>query len=254
MDWLATSKQLLDPYSIKARLIPGLLLVLPALFYFAVTYGPQDPTLTIALSLLGSCGVPYLLSGIVRSHGLRAQERLVKNWGGMPTTLLLRHSNSRLPSKLKHQYHEIIADLYGIPMPSEKIERSSPEFSDDCYLTATKYLLAATRQRDDFPLIHKELASYGFARNCYGIRWLGLITSTVVLFKIAIDVGLLSSGTVDGFSHSVSQISLSTAIIALASFFMVYVWLIHFDSNTVEVAGYCYGERLLEALPQIKKC
>lgn len=79
--------QLKDPYEQKARVFPGLLVVLPLLVPLLWIFGPKNPILTTLLGLIVSCGAVYALASIARGMGKRLEEKLVARWGGMPTTL-----------------------------------------------------------------------------------------------------------------------------------------------------------------------
>ena len=45
MQWAAVFEKLLDPYDVKARLFPGLLVLLPAIAFLALLYGATNPVL-----------------------------------------------------------------------------------------------------------------------------------------------------------------------------------------------------------------
>ncbi|WP_436825348.1 hypothetical protein [Variovorax sp. DT-64] len=50
---------LLDPYERKARIFPGLLVVLPLLIPMVCIFGHKDPAMTAVIALIGGCGVTY---------------------------------------------------------------------------------------------------------------------------------------------------------------------------------------------------
>lgn len=54
--------------------------------------------------------------------------------------------------------------------------------ADEQYAAVTRELRRLTRDRKRFPLVYRELTNYGFARNLYGCKPLGLTISGVVLF------------------------------------------------------------------------
>lgn len=63
--------KLLDPYDLTARLLPGLLVLLPAILCIAVLYGAKSPIAVALVSVLATCGGPYLLSSFVRTWPTR---------------------------------------------------------------------------------------------------------------------------------------------------------------------------------------
>lgn len=118
-------ESLRDPYERKARVFPGLLVVLPLLVPIICIYGPKHPIVTAVLALVGGCGAIYSLASIARGLGKAVEERLINEWGGMPTTLILRHRDTRLETTSKTQYHSLIYAKLGIAMPTLAEELSS---------------------------------------------------------------------------------------------------------------------------------
>lgn len=86
MQWGSAVAKLLDPYDMKARLLPGLLVLLPAIVFLALLYGPKNPAPATLLSVISACGGPYLLASFIRTRGQNAQEGLYKKWGAQPSS------------------------------------------------------------------------------------------------------------------------------------------------------------------------
>ena len=105
MNWTVNFDKMLDPYDVKARLFPGLLVLLPALLFLGLLYGTKSPLVVGLSAVLGTCGGPYLLANFVRTWGQRAQDRLFQEWGAPPSTIILRHRDTTLPSQTKLRYH-----------------------------------------------------------------------------------------------------------------------------------------------------
>jgi len=80
-----------DPYDRQARLYPALLCLLPLLALIALLYAPNVSALTGVVTLAVSCGGLFLMTNICREMGKRLEEQLFREWGGKPTTQLLRH-------------------------------------------------------------------------------------------------------------------------------------------------------------------
>lgn len=72
--------------------------------------------------LLGGCGAIYALASVARGRGKQLEEMLVAKWGGMPTTIALRHRDKFLDGVSKQRYHTAITAKLGIDMP--RTERS----------------------------------------------------------------------------------------------------------------------------------
>ena len=126
--------KILDPYDLTARLLPGLLVLLPAILCIAVLYGAKSPLAVALGSVLATCGGPYLLSSFVRTWGQRAQDRLFRQWGGQPTTLLLRHRHDHLPPLTKGRYRELAASRLSVALPTDVEEEDDPTKADQAYV------------------------------------------------------------------------------------------------------------------------
>jgi hypothetical protein len=57
----------------------------------------------------------------------KVEEILVAKWGGMPTTIALRHRDKFLDSVSKQRYHTAITAKLGIAMPTAEEESASPD-------------------------------------------------------------------------------------------------------------------------------
>ena len=253
MYWSASLAQLLDPYDLRARFWPGLLLLLPVISFLALVFGPRNPALVTITSVLMTCGGPYLLSSFVRTWGQRAQIRLYQRLGAQPTTILLRHRDVRLPAQTKERYYGLIAQKLGLAMPSELDEHRDPHSADEAYRAAADALRPLTNDRKKFPFVFKELVAYGFNRNAYGSRWVGVcICAAAVVATFAEDEVLTRAlaGEMQGALHLMDLRHVLTALIAIA---FCLIWLYHFTSPTVEQAGFSYALRLWEALPAVNK-
>ncbi|HET9874823.1 MAG TPA: hypothetical protein VFQ37_03560, partial [Mycobacterium sp.] len=66
----------LDKYERQARLMPGLLALLPVAITITALGLQNASVVSIAASLVSMAGGPILLSDTVRSFGLRAQRQL----------------------------------------------------------------------------------------------------------------------------------------------------------------------------------
>jgi len=92
---------ILDEYSLQARLRPALLVLLP-LFITVAVWNPAIYNIgTGLISLMVACGLTTVLSHMARERGRITQSKLIQQWGALPTTLWLRHSNNSLDKQTK---------------------------------------------------------------------------------------------------------------------------------------------------------
>lgn len=242
--------KVLDTYDLTARLLPGLLVLLPAILCIAVLYGAKSPIAIALGSVLATCGGPYLLSSFVRTWGQRAQERLFRQWGGQPTTLLLRHRHDYLPAPTKERYRELAASRLGIALPSNGEEEHDPATADQSYIAAADALRPLTNDRKAFPLVFKELVAYGFNRNAHGSRWVGLAVSAVTIVTALAHAGLLH---LQPPYWTTADLDTSHVVVLIVAVGFGFLWCFHFTARTVQQAGFGYAKRLWEVLEMLPK-
>jgi len=76
-------------------------------------------------------------------------------------------------------------------MPSEEEEKLNPEGADQAYAAAADVLRPLTNDRKALPFIFKELVAYGFNRNAYGSRWVGLVVAAMTVVATLLHAGTL---------------------------------------------------------------
>lgn len=248
MNWTAISDKLLDPYDVRARLLPGLLVLFPAILYLTLLLGTKSPVVVGLSSVLVTCGGPYLLSSFIRTWGQRAQNCLYQRWGGQPSTILLRHRDTTLPTPTKHRYHELATARLGVAMPSAEEELRDSVQADLAYAAAADKLRPQTNDRKEFPFIFKELMAYGFNRNAYGVRWVG--------FSVAILIVITTLANAEAFALEspywrTPELDNAHTIVLVLSLTMAVLWCAHFTGETVRLAGVSYAKRLWEALDRV---
>lgn len=245
-----------DPYERKARVYPGLLVVLPILVAVAATWGTRHPVITGVVGLLASCGAISGLASLARDLGKAKQEELLKEWGGMPTTWMLRHRDTTLEGRLKTVYHQLIAQKLGLTMPTAQEERRDPASADDAYGTAAHMLRGATRGKE-YALLLKENISYGFRRNMYGARKLGIATSLLGIVIGVVLSGAIQAKPLDFDWTKFLDLPVAAVLTLGVSVAMLVAWM-YFGPAAVRRMGIAYAERLFEALrtlptPRVRK-
>ena len=242
-------EQLKDPYERKARVTPGLLLALPLLVPLVAVYGSKNAVLTGVLAVLGGCGAVFALANIARGRGKSLEEALVRRWGGLPTTILLRHRNDVFDRYTKERYHEAIRTKLGIPIPSAAEEVAAPAVADQAYMAAARRLRELTR--GDTKLLLKENIAYGFHSNMLAMKPIGIVTCLLGLLY-----GLVLAGVVELNPLAVNLVNLARPGLAAAMTLVISVallasWLFYFDADAVRRVGFAYAERLFECLPSL---
>ncbi len=159
-----------DTYTLKARVAPALLMVLP-LFLVIYAWLPGSLDLGI-LTTVGafSLAAVVALAYEVGQAGRRIQPGLFESWGGAPTTQLLRHSGEITPDA-KARFREVLAKHRpDLVLPTAQLEQQDPSAADAAYEKAVEWLREQTREAGRFPLVADENATFGFHRNLYALR------------------------------------------------------------------------------------
>ncbi|MBA4105113.1 MAG: hypothetical protein C0485_05090 [Pirellula sp.] len=106
-----------------------------------------------------------LAAQLGRDLGKQKEPELWLAWGGKPTTQLMRHRDRQLDAITKQRYHNKIAHLIPITIPTPDVEMAEPGIADDTYDSCVIWLISRTRSTSNYPLLFKENVNYGFRRN-----------------------------------------------------------------------------------------
>jgi hypothetical protein len=243
-----------DPYERPARLYPALLALLPLFVLVMLLYGPKATALTGAVTVAVSCGGLYLTTNLCRELGKPLEEKLYLEWGGKPTTQLLRHRDKTIEAVTKRRYHKFLADKINEAFPDKDEEANNPEAADEVYQSGVRWLLNHTRPDDNkkFYLIFKENVDYGFRRNALGMKPAGLIVSIGSLIWV-----LAAEGALFNPNHrfidlaALSQMREPATASLIVSAIMIVTWMLFFTKTSVRTAAFTYAETLLRACDTI---
>lgn len=230
---------LLDTYSLYARLAPVLLALFP-IFLTVAVWAPQAYQLAVGLvALMVTCGLTLAIAHYARRRGRLLQNKLVDEWGGMPTTLWLRRSDENLDPLTKRRYHDFLEN--NIPSwsaPTEEEESADQAMADQRYDSAVKWLLEYARDTKAFPLVFSENKSYGFRRNALAMKWLGVWAALAAAIYAVYRF----------YSMSIDQIEADHLLQLLASGLVVllfFFWCFVVDKSWVRDAADAYAKQLL---------
>jgi hypothetical protein len=227
-----------DAYTLKARIAPALLVLLP-LIASAFAWFPDIASLP-GLSVMAACGAAggVILASQTRSEGLRLQQQLFAEWGGAPTTRILRHRDSTISAVDKARYHRRLQELVPVQMPTQEAEAADPEAADTQYVSATAWVRERTRDSSAFPIVNDENANYGFYRNLSASNAFGRVT---VVLGIVTAIALYF---VKGFSLG----GLAALLVSIAC--GVVFWL-HAGVEQVRQAAMDYAKALIRAVDAV---
>lgn len=233
---------IMDEYERKARLYPALLLIAPIIGTVFVLLSIE---MAIGATILISSGGAYLLTQLARDKGKEKEPKLFKEWGGMPSIAVFRHIDNQLDKITKAKYHEQLIHLVeGTTAPTIEQEEADPSSADEIYTAWSNYLRRNTRG-EKFPLVRKELMNYGYRRNVYGMRPIGILVSLISLVTCAIRLYFVYGST--------SQYD--EALILAEAFSLVFslLWIFQFTASWVRIPAFEYAKRLAESVDILSK-
>ena len=232
-------------YERKARLYPALLALIPPIGIVVGVYGFTLQVKSGSIGLLATFGVFYLLASIVRELGKRLENSLFDEWGGKPTTKILRHRDQTIDPITKARYHAFLAKQIGLIFPSVSDERDDPIAADHSYQSGVRWLLDQTRDVKTFDLLFQENIAYGFRRNSLGLKPIAL---TIACSSIAWLFVAQRVITKQGFSpDALESLPIGSWVALATSVIMLTIWIFFLTKRTVKTAAFTYAEMLLRA-------
>ncbi len=233
-----TNWKLFDQYSLRARLQPALLTLLPAAIGVFAWAGPGVKWQSALWTLFGTAGGTCFLAIVARNFGKKIENGLWQSWGGSPTTQLLRHSGSANPV-MRDRWHKSLAKLLGRPFPTAQEEAANPNSADDVYGAAARLQINKTHDTKKYPLVFKENMHYGFCRNLYAMRAIGITVAILgIVASCAAGIWSIQSGNPD----------VRPWVCAVVCTLMFLLWVFVVKPSWVRVPAFAYAERLLESV------
>jgi hypothetical protein len=146
-------------------------------------------------TLLIASGLPFAVTQFVRDRGCRCETALFTAWGGRPTEVEMRWRGPSTLPELRRR-HALVKKHLDIALPTETEESTDPAAAEARYRIAVGALREHTRDAARFPLVIQELTGYGFRRNVYACRSLGLAgcLATVLIMVVGCWSGAMSLG------------------------------------------------------------
>ncbi len=235
-------------YGYRARLLPALLTILPIFLTIMMLYPSVYSGVGTAVGTLAvACGTLWFLASVARRRGRAVEARLVEKWGGLPTTSMLRHSDATLDGHTKQRYHGFLErQVPGLRLPTSHQEQSDRMDADSAYLSAVTWLLEHTRDESRFPLIVAENTAYGFLRNLYGAKPLGIALCLICM-------GMLAFVIASSRPQTISQVAGSHLLLGVLLVASLMCWLFFVTPASVQDASRAYARALLAACDAVPR-
>ncbi|AYV68916.1 hypothetical protein C2I06_19795 [Niallia circulans] len=232
-------QNLFDPYELKARISPAILTLLPLCLSTILWYPNLLDALNTTFTLAGIIIILFVFSKVSRNMGFKKQKRLLKEWGGFPTTIMLRHTDPTLDPLTKERYHNFLKEkVPNIKMPTQEEELEDQEYYDINYNSAVAWLRENTRDKTIYPILHVDNANYGFARNTYGIKVIGI-------FVCILSIGLNVFGIYQKYGISVLSVPFKFWVSVSLSIVLLVIWLFLINKKWVRNYADAYARTLL---------
>lgn len=177
--------------------------------------------------------------------GKKLRKNFFEEWGGKPTTKLLRIRDSMNNSEFLQNRYKLQKLYPNIISPSEHFEQEHPKEADKIYESYVKFLREKTRDRNKFILVFEENCNYGFRRNLLGLKPFGLITSSIAFISIVIQIIIMLVFNDD-------MIPFELFAISFIIFFIFLIWIFIINSSWVKLAADDYAESLFASIDIIE--
>ena len=245
-----TTKSAVDAYAFKARVLPMIWTISPLLVLGTLFLVPRLSTTpdTAILGLL-CCAILFLLAQLGRDRGKAIELDLFREWGGKPSIAMLRHKDTRIDNYTKRRLRAYLeSEIPHLVLATAAEEARCPVWADEGYESATRWLLAHTRDTVQFRLLHAENVSYGFRRNTLGLRQhaLGVDVASLVML-------VASQWSLNGIGLGSELGMLGIEVWACVVFTLVHcsVFLCVVHPTWVRISAEVYGRQLLACCDEL---
>lgn len=171
----------LDPYTLRARLSPAIIAAAPAFAAIALLLSWTQFSLSNTIATAGLVALLFALADIARRRGKKVQALLFAELGGMPSTTMLRHSDSTFDAASKARYVAFLSGKINEAAPTEAQEKADPAAADAFYIHCGDWLRENTRNAKKFNILFNENVTYGFRRNLLGMKWSALALNLLIV-------------------------------------------------------------------------
>jgi hypothetical protein len=237
-----TDLRLPDRYSLQARLMPVILVILPMLLVAAgaIASGARNEVaFGVVMAALAALGAQ-----VGRDRGRRLEASLWSSWGGSPTLARLRFRANR-SHQVTASLHTRISDVLGDALPEEGDEQAHPDAADQQYDDAVRRLRGLTRDHRQFPLLFAENVNYGFRRNALRLRPFGIAVAVAVLAACCVLFGVTHAPL--GHRAALYGPGASTSSVLLV------FWIRTVSPDWVRIPAGAYADRLFEAVDVLSR-
>lgn len=176
-----------DAYSLRARAVPALLAIAPAIA-FVLAIGPGVSSTAQIFSGVAVAALTYAFSDVARRLGKRVEPKLHEDAGGLSSIVMMRYRDSTFDSDAKARYLSFLAKNLGKKAPTRDSELANPEEADKFYKSCGDWIRENTRDTEKFRILFAENITYGFRRNLYGLKIFGISINILVTILVSLHI------------------------------------------------------------------
>ncbi|MBY2997835.1 hypothetical protein [Rhizobium leguminosarum] len=170
-----------DLYTLKARLVPALITLVPAIAFVIAILDLKSFDTSQAWATVGLTVILLVCANFAREAGKRVQADIYRENGGWPTFDALYYDDRTFSDQAKQRYLAFLSSKIGTPYPSLAEAKNDPAAARDFYNRAATWLRENTRDAARFPIIHDENLTYGFYRNMLGLKYTAILINLAVM-------------------------------------------------------------------------
>lgn len=225
---------LFDAYNLRVRFSVGLILITPVIISIYLLI-PDASNFSFTVIILILCfGLCNLMMSLSRFHGRKAIVKCFPKL--MPAQQMLMPNDKTLDPITKKRYHEFLSSkIKNLTFKNETVATLN-----SCK-SAVSWLISQTRDSNSFPLIKEETINFGFSKNLYGLKNLGIAISafltilqtTIIIAKVHLKFGLVE------YTNLIAS--------TLISFLFTVIWIFFINKEWVKNSGFKYAKTLLSA-------
>lgn len=169
-----------DLYTIKARLVPALITLVPAIAFIIAILNLRSFDTSQVWATLGLTVILLVCANLAREAGKRVQAKVYRENNGWPTFDALYYNDRTFSDAAKQRYLAFLSAKIASPFPSMSEAADNPGMARDFYNRAATWLRENTRDTARFPIIYDENITYGFHRNMLGLKWPAILLNLAV--------------------------------------------------------------------------
>jgi hypothetical protein len=236
-----------DTYALRARLIPAIVAGAPAFALAAIFVSWSSFNFTQLIAALGLTALFSVFSSVARTRGKAIEPGIYERMGGMPSTIMLRHSDPTFDAVTKAKMHTFLAQKLNEAVPTAAQETADPAIADGFYVRGGNWLRENTRDAKKFPLVLGENINYGFHRNLLGLRTAGFYLNALIVILCGVMLYMrFPIDTTRRFDQAL------VTVVGVAALHAVYLAFFVNESNVAQAAR-LYGRQLLLSIDKLNK-